>query len=162
MIQTPDQEHTLMTAKELAEHTGIPLSVIYAARTGGFPMPGRQATPGELHAWLAQGAKRGTDGIDHYDVLRTPKELIGAAKVSRSFFFSARRCGFPLDSTGRSTVRMFRAWLVAHPDFRAEFGFNRRIRKGRTPEKVADALRLPSSMRLPINPQSLRTNKSDA
>lgn len=159
MITQPDAEHTLMTAKELADHTGIALSVIYAARTGGFPMPARQATPAEFHAWLAQGVKRDAAGsIDHYDALRTPKELIGAAKVARSYFFSARRCGFQLDATGRNTVRAFRAWLQAHPDFRAEHGYGRAAhkRKGKTPEKCADALKLPSGMRLSANPPPLR------
>lgn len=156
MIIPPDKEHTLMTAKELADHTGIALSVVYAARSGGFPMPGRQATPAELHAWLAQGSRKDKDGgLDYYDALRTPCELIGAAKCSRGFFFSARRCGFPLEN-GKSTVRAFRAWLSAHPDFRAEHGYNRRVRKGRTVEKCGDLARLPSSQRLAANPPPLR------
>lgn len=163
MILSPEPDDTLMTVKELADATGIPAAIIYAARSGGFRMPGRQATPNELRAWLAAhpaGAPvRTTDAataIDHYDALRTPKGLIAAARVSRSFFFAARRCGFPLDSTGRSTVRAFRAWLVAHQDFRAEHGFGRRIRKGRTVEKCGDHARLPSDSRLPANPPPLR------
>lgn len=156
MIQPPDKKNALMTAKELADHIGLSVSVIYAARSRGFPMPGRQATPAELHAWLAQGVRRDAGSLDHYDALRTTKELIAAARVSRSFFFSARRCGFPLDGTGRSTVRAFRAWLLAHPDFRAEHGYGRKNKKGRAPEKCADAARLPSCMRLAANPPALR------
>lgn len=165
MIIPPNREDTLMVAKELADATGIPLSVIYAARSGGFPMPGRQATPNELRAWLAAhpaGARHedAASAVDYYDALRYPAQLIAAARVARSFFYSARRCGFRLDADGRSTVRAFRAWLVAHPDFRAEHGYNRRIRKGRTVEKCGDKHRLPSDCRLKANPPPIRPHWS--
>lgn len=165
MILPPNRDDTLMVAKELADATGVPLSVIYAARSGGFPMPGRQATPNELRAWLAahpSGAHHAdaASAIDFYDALRHPKDLAAAARVSRSYFFSARRCGFPLDATGRSTVRAFRAWLSSHPDFRAEHGYARRIRKGRTVEKCGDHHRIPSDCRLTPNPPALRPHWS--
>lgn len=156
IILKPEKNDVLMTVKELAEHTGIPIPVIYAARSAGMPFPGRQATPNELNAWLAKGVQRNTDGIDYYDALRYPCELIVAAKCSRSYYFAAVRAGFPRDESKRSTVRAFRAFLVAHPDFRCDPYFNRKNPKGRTLEECGNLAKLPTSDRLKIDKSKWR------